>query len=64
MKTHTLGAGQFHSYATVEIYEVLEGVDIEKEKKNEQTKTKKQNMGRLALNVQEVTYMEARSGQN
>ena len=46
---------QFHSYATVEIYEVLEGVDIKKEKKNEQTKTKKQNMGRLALNVQEVT---------
>ena len=29
---------QFHSYATVEIYEVLEGVDIEKEKK----KTNKQ----------------------
>lgn len=30
---------QFHSYATVEMYEVLEGVDIEKEK-NEQTKAK------------------------
>ena len=48
---------QFHSYATVEIYEVLEGVDIEKEKENEQTKTKKQDMGRLALNVQEVTSL-------
>ena len=45
---------QFHSYATVEIYEVLEGVDIEKEKKRT-NKSKKQNMGRLALNVQEVT---------
>lgn len=43
---------QFHSYATVEIYEVLEGVDIEKEKK---TNKQKQNMGRLALNIQEVT---------
>lgn len=46
---------QFHSYATVEIYEVLEGVDIEKEKKKRTNKNKKQNMGRLALNVQEVT---------
>ena len=36
---------QFHSYATVEIYEVLEGVDIEKEKKNEQTKTKYGTVG-------------------
>lgn len=45
---------QFHSYATVEIYEVLEGVDIEREK-NKTNKNKKQNMGRLAFNVQEVT---------
>ena len=45
---------QFHSYATVEMYEVLEGVDIEKEKKRT-NKSKKQNMERLALNVQEVT---------
>lgn len=36
---------QFHSYATVEIYEVSEGVDIEKEKKNEQTKTKYGTVG-------------------
>ena len=45
---------QFHSYATVEIYEVLDGVDIEKEKKRT-NKNKKQTMGRLALNAQEVT---------
>ena len=45
---------QFHSYATVEIYEVLDGVDIEKEKKRT-NKNKKQTMGRLALNSQEVT---------
>lgn len=31
---------QFHSYATVEIYEVLEGVDIEKEKKTNKQKQK------------------------
>ena len=40
---------QFHSYATVEIYEVLEGVDIEKEKENEQTKTKKTRYGTVGL---------------
>lgn len=31
---------QFHSYTTVEIYEVLEGVDIEKEKKTNKQKQK------------------------
>lgn len=31
---------QFHSYATVEIYEVLEGVDIEKEKETNKQKQK------------------------
>ena len=49
MKTHTLGAGQFHSYATVEIYEVLEGVDIEKEKKKRTNKNKKTKYGTVGL---------------
>lgn len=39
---------QFHSYATVEIYEVLEGVDIEKEKKRT-NKNKETNYGTVGL---------------